>query len=184
MNFLLLSDKTGSAAYGATVFFFLAMQCITLVRQPSHHDKRPKFSLPPLSLSWKTCLQWSEVPKIHAKFWHKKDLWQKTSRPGNIWRIRTYASLWALMGMYPWVLRDLADVIQEHSWQLTKCCGNRGSSWGLEEHKCHCYPQEGQDREPSETQASLPHTSSWEGVGAISLTKHFQTSKGQEGGWK
>lgn len=129
VNFLLLSDKIGYAAYGATVFFFLAMQRITLVRQPSHHDKRPKFSLPPLSLSWKTCLQWSEVPKIHAKFWHKKDLWQKTSRPGNTWRIRTYARLWALMEMYPWVLRDLADVIQEHSWQLTKCCGNGGSSW-------------------------------------------------------
>lgn len=49
MNFLLLSDKIGYAAYGATVSFFLAMQCITLVRQPSHHEKRPKFSLPPLS---------------------------------------------------------------------------------------------------------------------------------------
>lgn len=161
--------------------FSLAMQCIALVRQPSHHEKDQSthclLCLFLQRLAFGSLKSQKSMPNSGTRRTFGRELaGQETLEEiGHTLVCGPDGDAHECSGI--WLMR-----FQEHSWQLTKCCGKGGSSWGLEESWCDCYPHEGQDRGPSETQASLPH--SWEGVGAISLTKHFQTSKGQEGGWK
>jgi len=54
-------------------------------------------------------------------------------------------------------------------------------SRGLEERKCRCSLQEGQEGELGELQTGQPHLSPWKGNGANNSESCFQTYEGQEG---
>lgn len=181
VNFLMLSDKI---AY-ATVSFSVAMQRIVLVRQPSPHEKRPKYSLPSLSLPWR--LAFSSLKSLKSmpnsgtrRSFGRKLAGQETFKEsGNTLVCGTW---WGCA--HPWVLRDLADVIPRTLLTINNLLWQWGEFLMTGRKQMSLLPsgraRQGTQWNTDQSASHQPLQRCW----SISPTKHFQTSEGQECGWK
>lgn len=100
----------------------------------------------------------------------------KQTRLGNIYINWMHGSLWDLMGCTPECWGSWLIWLWDHSY-LWKVMAIQGGSSGLEESKCHFYPQKWQRGGHQELQVSQAHRDPWEDR-AKPLGDHFQTYKG------